>query len=249
MTQSDPWATAAAVQSASTGAPTGDAGQQSTTPATTGGVTANPVSDMSNPFATAAEVTPAFGAFDPFVPNDALLGRPLILVPKFFTDKDPKPEKFGGKPGEVRDRWTVDIVILGGTPLEFDYQGKDEKDGPLVDKHYGPESTFPITFRGQRIYSGQLIAALNGANKEGKFVFGVFVRAPKREDERKGVTWRTIEERFAKWREQIIAGKDTPKPAHTYNLTADSDVWTADHVNAAMAWWEQEKKSRLATAS
>jgi hypothetical protein len=248
---SDPWAEASAAQSTQTVNNTNGSDTRPT-PGNSLGTPAKPVTDMANPFKTSREVTPAGGGnFDPFVPYAYLIGRPVILIPKRFTDQDPKPAKYGGQPGEVRDKWTIDLVILGGEPFTFKYPFKESKDAPEVEKEMVVD-TFPAVFRGQSIWSGQLVAALNGANEAGAFVYGTWCRVPVREDERSGRTREKLEELFAQWRADIAAGKPGTSqqgPRHSYNVLDDPDVWKPDYVNLAMAWWEQEKAKRLSTGS
>lgn len=245
MTQPDPWATAA---NKTQGQNSQEQGK--TAGASTQGVAANPVTDTANPFATAAEVTPQGGGqFDPFVPNAYLEGRMLVMVPKRFTDTDPKPESMGGG---LRDKWTVDVVILDGDPFTFTYKTKESREATeYVEKEMTVDS-FPATFRGQSIWGGQLIAALNGANKEGKFIYGVFTKVPTKQDERAGKTIESVNAEIAQWRKDIADGKpgvSSNMPRHTYNLDSRPEVLTQDRINRAMAWWEQEKASRLNTAS
>jgi hypothetical protein len=249
----DPWAAAAnKVSEQAQNATPANAGRQDGGRGASAGTAAKPVSDMANPFKTSREVTPAGGGnFDPFVPYAYLIGRPVILIPKRFTDQDPKPAQYGGQPGEVRDKWTIDLVILGGEPFTFSYKTKENKDAPEVEKEMVVD-TFPATFRGQSIWSGQLVAALNGANEAGAFVYGTWCRVPVREDERNGRTREKLEELLAQWRRDIAAGKpgvSQQGPRHSYNVLDDPDVWKPEYVNLAMAWWEQEKAKRLATGS
>jgi hypothetical protein len=250
MTQAstDPWAAAQAQQSTPAAGTTqqgnSNGGQKNS------GVAANPVTRTDNPFMTSQEAAPA-GSFDPFLPTPYMLGRPMVMVPKRFTDSDPKPETMGGG---VRDKWTVDIILLGGEPFSFTYKQKTKQDnGPDIETEETFEVTeFPHTFRSQSVWAGQLIGALNGANSEGAFLYGTFTRVPVKQDERAGKTRQQLEQEIAAWRADMAAGKpgtSNNMPRHTYNLVSDPDVFTKQHQDAAVAWWEQEKASRLNTAS
>lgn len=238
----DPWATAAQKSAPQEQASKSASGNAVPT------VAANPVTDMSNPFATSKEVTPQGGGqFDPFVPFAYLEGRMVVMIPKSFTDQDPKKAEHGGG---VQDRWTVDLVILDGAPFTFTYKTSEEKGGPKVEKSKTVD-TFPATFRGQWVRNGQLIGALNGANKEGKFIYGVFTKVPTMQDQRAGKTIEMLAAEIAQWRKDVAEGKPGAgnEPRHTYNLDSRPEVLTQDRINRAMAWWEQEKASRLNTAS
>jgi hypothetical protein len=246
----DMWAQAAnaqaqaAPQAANTTQNTGNGGGN-TAPA---GRVANAVQNMDNPFMTSQEATPAT-SFDPYIPYAYLENRPVVLMPKRFTDQDEKPANQGGG---LRDKWTVDIVILAGEPFSFTYKAKEkDANGQEIEVEKTHEVTsFPATFRGQSIWSGQLIAALNGADKAGAFIFGTWCKVPTRQNERAGQTRQKLAAATAQWRQDVAAGRTTQnQPSFTYNLVTDADVWTPEYVNAAMAWWEQEKANRLNTAS
>jgi len=237
---SDPWAEAQAAQNA--------ARNTANKPAGNAGRAAAPVQDMANPFRTTQEVAPAGGQFDPFVPHTQLLGRMIVMVPKSFTDQDPKKEEYGGG---VQDRWTVDIVVLDGGPLTFDYTTKETKDGPEVKKTMNV-TEFPATFRGQWERHPQLVGALNGADKEGAFIYGVYSMVPTAADARGGLTIEKLAENTEQWYADIAARKPgTPAsaPRHTFNLDSRPHIMTQERINLALAWWEQEKANRLSTAS
>lgn len=241
----DPWAEAANAQQA--------ASTQNTSTTTSGNVQQNTVPvNMNDPFAkqseAAAAAGPAAGQWDPRVPFDAIEGRMVIMVPKSYRDDAPIPEAFNPKPGEVREEYRVDLVVLDGGPLEYEYTFKASKDAE-PEKKTMQVAEFPHTARGQNIAQGQLIRALKGAAKEGKFLYGVMTRVPQLRDQKIYPDPEALAAARYQWIEMLKVGKTTAEPRYTWGLDERPAALTPERLNLAGAWWEQEKKRRLDTAS
>lgn len=247
MTQSDPWAAVSNSAPATTSQQSNSNNSQKST-----SVAANAVSDMANPFATtsqAQEAAGAGGAWDPRVPFDVIEGRMCIMVPKSFRDDAPIPAAFNPKEGEVRDEWRVDLIVLDGGPFSFEYNFKANKEAQPEKKTY-EVTELPSTHRGQTIAQGQLIRALNGANKEGKFLFGVMTMVPQLRDVKLYPTPEALAEARKAWIAALGAGqRGLTEPRYTWSLDDRPQVLTQERMNLAAQWWEQEKARRVATAS
>lgn len=244
MTAPDPFAQATAQAAGTTStapAPAGSNGQQSTA------VPANPVADTANPFKKASEVGSSGQDYDPFVPLAYLERRMLVMVPRSFrTDAEKKPEFGGG----VTDEWRVDIIVLDGGTLTFPTKVKDpdNPNGDYIEKEV-TYSEFPATFRGQGIRGGQLVGALNGANKAGGFLYGVLRRVPVMQDVRSGKTIETLDQEIQAWRQKIAAGIPATDVRYTWNLDDRPQALTPEREKLALAWWEQESAARLKSAA
>lgn len=83
--------------------------------------------DENDPFATADDVMGGGGVFTPTPSLEALEGRIVIMVPRKFEDDAPIPEGFRQAGGPtVRDRYTVDMIVVSGGPLTYWYNAKVE---------------------------------------------------------------------------------------------------------------------------
>lgn len=246
----DPWAQAAnKMQAEKQAAPAA-----STISTTSGGnvqVNTVPV-NMDNPFAkqseAAAAAGPAGGQWDPRVPFDAIEGRMCVIVPVSYRDDAPIPEQFNPKEGEVREEYRVDLIVLDGGPFEYTYKVRESKDAEPVEKTANV-TEFPFVARGQTIAQGQLVRALKGAAKEGKFIYGVMTRVPQLRDQKAYPTPEALATARAEWIRLLASGKVTPEPRFTWGLDERPAALTSERLTLAAQWWETEKKRRLETAS
>lgn len=214
--------------------------------ATTVGEPAAAPIDTNNPFATQSEgsdVMGSGGGWDPRVPFDQIEGRMVILVPKSFRDDAPVPEAFRKTADEVREEFRVDLFILDGEPFEFEYNFKASKDA-AVEKKVWKVETFPSMHRQQTVANGQLVRALKGAQKTGKFLYGVMTRVPVWADRSKYTIESLATARLA-WIANLAAGKATPEPRSTWGLDERPNALTSERISLAVAWWETEKVRRL----
>jgi len=246
----DVWAQAAqktAAQNSTTTQQQGStAGSGQGTPVTT------PV-DMANPFATqqqAAAAAPGGGGqWDPRVPFGTIEGRMVIMVPKSYRDDAPVPEAFNPKDGDVREEYRIDLVVLDGGPLSYEYSFKASKDAEK-EKKVMEVTEFPHVARGQTIAQGQLIRALKGAAKDGKFIYGVMTKVAQLRDEKLYPTPEALAQARKDWIAALSAGRnDVVEPRYTWGLDDRPAVLTSERINLAAAWWEKEKATRLADAS
>jgi len=220
------------------------AGQSYGTPVTT------PI-DVDNPFAKQSQAAAAAGGggqWDPRVPFDALEGRMVVLVPKSYRDDAPVPEAFNPKQGDVREEYRVDLIVLDGGPLSYEYTFKASKDAESEKKTMDVVE-FPHVARGQTVAQGQLIRALKGAEKSGQFLYGVMTRVPQLRDAKQYPTPEALAAARKEWIANLSAGKSTPEPRYTWGLDERPAALTPERVNLAVQWWEKEKAARLADAS
>lgn len=219
----------------------------STTTATASTLPAAAPIDTNNPFATQSEgsdVMGSGGGWDPRVPFDLIEGRMVIFVPKSFRDDAPVPEAFRKTPEDVREEFRVDLFILDGEPFSFEYNFKASKDATSEVKTWNVDS-FPSLHREQTVANGQLVRALKGAHKTGKFLYGVMTRVPVWADRAKYPTPEKLAEARKEWIASLTAGKPIPEPRSTWGLDERPIALTSARIALASAWWETEKVRRL----
>jgi hypothetical protein len=222
---------------------------EASTTKTTGNVQNNTVPvNMDDPFAkqseAAAAAGPMGGQWDPRVPFEDIEGRMVIMVPKSYRDDAPIPEAFNPKEGETREEYRVDLVVLDGGALEYEYNFKENKDAEPVKKTM-TVTEFPHTALGQTVVQGQLIRALKGAAKEGKFLYGVMIRVPQLRDQKLYPTPEALAAARKEWIAKLSSGKVTPEPRYTWGLDERPEALTPERLSLAGQWWEQEKVRRL----
>lgn len=212
---------------------------------------ANPNVNVNNPFATQSEGAAAAGSggqWDPRVNFALLEGRMVIMVPKQYTSDAPVPKDFNPKPGETREEWRVDLVVLDGESFSFEYNFRASKDAD-PEKRTQNVTEFPSMHRSQTVAQGQLVRALKGADKDGKFLYGVMTKVAQLRDVKLYPTPEALAAARTQWIADLQAGKPTTEPRYTWGLDDRPNVLTPARLQLAADWWTAYKAENFANAS
>lgn len=202
------------------------------------------VADGASAFATSSQFKG--GAWDPYVPNESLEGRLVVMAIKSYTDTAPVPESFNQPPGSVREEYKIDLIVLDGEPFSFDY--KKEKASPGKDEVWAkfevPE--IPFVFKGQGVAQPVLVGKLNGARSTGSMgILGVMVRYPYAKDLKQGATIESVTAAVKSWEDR---GKNGTKPKHTWYLDDRPEVLTKERWDIFNAWLPTYLASQVTTS-
>lgn len=154
--------------------------------------------DVDDPFATPEDVRTVF---NPTPPLEVLEGRVLVMVPRKFEDDAPIPDEFiqSGGP-KVRDRYTVDMVVLTGGPVTFEYNGPAGKDGKR-ERLSATVTALPALFSGVWRVEASLIGQLRKVDGGPRpMLLGRLIRGPQAKDRKAGKTVEDVAAEFAAWR-------------------------------------------------
>lgn len=183
-----------------------------------------------DPFATADDVKG--GTFTPSPPLEALDGKLVIMVPRKFVDDAPVPEQWKKAGGAtIRDRYTVDLVVLGAGEFTFQYMAK--VDGKEEREEQSHTVTLPALFTGKWVHESAIIGQLRKVDGTSRpLLRGILRRGPQADDRRAGKTFADVEAAFAAWMRN-------PRPNQTpkFSWQVDVDGVTAEQAAAALTWY------------
>lgn len=190
-----------------------------------------PETDELDPFATPEDVK-AGSTFEPSPKPEALDGRLVIMIPRRFRSDDLVPEGFRKHEGETRDRYDVDLYVLGNHPLTFHAYVKEDGSEEYVEKEFTiPASDMPKGFRSVRIVQAALVGQLRRISGTPRPVLmGIMRRGPQARD-RGRKTFDSIGAEHAEW---VRKGKRGQEPRFSWQI--DADV-TPDQRKMATDWW------------
>jgi hypothetical protein len=249
----DPWTehATAGTTTAPPAAGNGSTSQNSTATSTAsspgrGYAPSNTPVNTDDPFATQSEGSAAAGGggqWDPRIPFEAIEGRMVVMVPKDYRDDADDPFNAG----KTREEYRVDLIVLEGPlPLEYQYNHKENKEAE-PEQRTMTVTELPHLARGQSIVQGQMIRALKGAEKSGKFLYGVVRRVAQLRDVKAYPTPEKLAEARKQWIADLSAGRPATEPRFTWGLDDRPEVLTRDRISLAAQWWEGEKRRRLDT--
>lgn len=181
-----------------------------------------------DPFATPEDVKTG-KSFTPTPSLEQLERKLLILVPRKFEEDAPVPEAFAKNPGEVRERYTVDMVVLGSGAFTFQYNAKIEGSDGREPRDFTVDlpHLFTDVWRVEASIIGQL-RKVDGTQRP--MLLGVLRRGPQSKDRQAGKTFEDIEAAFEAWRKNPRGA--TPR----FSWQIDVDV-TPEQKAAATAWY------------
>jgi hypothetical protein len=228
--KNDPFAAVAAQQAASTPPPPAAAGAPSEDPF----VSAH---DSDDPFATSEDFRG--GPFTPTPPIELLRGRLVAMFPRKFEANADNP--FKDQPGAepTREQYTVDMYILDGGPLEFDYKVKGDPNKGTKDTYEKfdagtPTPAAPFVIKNNWIPQGNLIAKLKGSHRKGAPYLAVLEVGAQANDRKKGTSDAQIREEFDAWIKRNRVGN---KPKYSWL----GDVPTPERRKLAIEFWAAHK--------
>lgn len=183
-----------------------------------------------DPFATADDVKG--GTFTPTPYLEALEGKLVVMVPRKFVDDAPIPKEWQVAGGPtVRDRYTVDLVVLGAGAFTFPYMAKVEGQEEREEKSHTVD--LPALFTNVWMVQASIIGQLRKVDGTSRpLLRGIVRRGPQAADRRNGKTFADVEAAFAAWRRN-------PKPNQTpkFSWQIDVDGVTAEQAAAALTWY------------
>ena len=187
-----------------------------------------PATEVDDPFVKSSDLR---GDFIPSPTIETLAGRLVVMIPRKLDPaaKDPN------NPGETREVYTVDLTVLDGGPLTYDYKSKGDPEKGTPDEwktwdagNVTPEN--PFTIEGYWVPQGGLIGRLKKAHQAGAPFLGVPAMIPTKPQRDKGVTSAQVRTEYAQWVER---GKPGARPKYSWAL----DDPTPEQRAAAVAWW------------
>lgn len=202
--------------------------------------------DEVDPFATADDLKSGGGTFVPRPPVEAIADRLVVLVPRSY-DKEAKVSEYAQKTfnmNPVQEVWTVDLIVLDGGELSFEYRSKkaDTKDEYEDKTHTVAELPYEVT--GWRVRWGNVIGSLNKLSASPR-PFGVGRIRPgynaaemrKRKDGFADYA-AEIEAWAAKAKSDPMKAGERPKPVWHFQVTEDPK-----DLALARAWWAKAKEA------
>lgn len=187
--------------------------------------------DNDDPFATSADLKRGFTPRPTF---EDIEGRLIIMVPRALDENAKVPEQFAKEPGETREQYTADLVVLSGGTLSFTYKDRSEKE----EREVSVTQELPHMWTGVYVPQASLIGQLKAAHKSPRpMVLGIMRRGPQAADRRAGKTFEDIEGQFAKW------VKNPKGAAPKFSWQVDPDIVTPEQKAIAMQWYRQAREN------
>lgn len=186
--------------------------------------------DTDDPFATSSDFR---GEFTPSPPIESLAGRLLVMIPRKFdpSAKDP----FDPDGVKTRELYTVDLTVLTGGTLEFQYKSKGDPERGTADEWKTVTITeFPHTIAGFWVPQGGLIGKLKQSHDKGVPFLGVLEMGPQKTQRDKGVTAAQVQADYASW---VRRGKPGNAPKFAWSMPDPSPAQR----QIAVAWWVANK--------
>lgn len=226
-TKTDPFAAVAAAQAGTSPAPAAEPAQP---------VADDPfvsAHDSDDPFATSEDFRG--GPFTPSPPIELLRGRLLAMFPRKFEAAADDPFN----KDETREVYTVDLYVLDGGPLSFDYKIKanPEKNEPERYETFDagtPTATAPFVVKNHWVPQGALIGKLKGSHRKGAPYLGVLDLGAQSNDRKAGKTDAQIRAEFDAWVKRNRVGSG---PRFSWVM----DVPAPERRSVAIEFWAAHK--------
>jgi hypothetical protein len=223
--KNDPFAAVAAQQATSTPQPAA-AGAPSEDPF----VSAH---DSDDPFATSEDFRG--GPFTPSPPIELLRGRLVAMFPRSFDPSADDPFNEGKK----REMYTVDLYVLDGGPLSFEYKVRGDAEKGTEDTYENfdagtPSAAEPFVIKGHWVPQGNLIGKLKGSHRKGAPFLGVLEIGAQAPDRKKGKTDAQVRAEQDAW---VKRGKVGNGPRYSWT----ADVPTPERRKLAIEFWAAHK--------
>lgn len=201
--------------------------------------------NTEDPFAS-EDVYGGGGEFTPRPSISDIAGRLIVLVPREYDEAAETSEfarkNFGAK--DTEERWTVDIVVLDGGTLSFDYTSKVQGTEDQYEEKRAEVTDLPYLIPGMFIRQGNLKAACRKLEKAHTFGLGRIRPGYAAAQMRKRAT---MAEAFQDWQNEMDAWEvkarqnprgagDPPRSVWHFEPTANGDDKAL-----AMAWWAKAK--------
>lgn len=195
--------------------------------------------DEEDPFAASADVKS--GPFTPRPALEDLEGRLLVLVPRALDKEAKTPEEWVRKGAQpTREQYTVDMVVLDGGPLTYQYKDKVTKDGATtVQMKEFEVPALPFMWAGVWRSEASIIGQLKRVDGTKKpMLLGVLRKGPQADDRKNGVTWQDIARLTAEWRKNPRGNA----PSFSWFIDVEAGE-TPGARTLAHDWWALAKAS------
>lgn len=187
--------------------------------------------DEDDPFANADDARQGAGVFTPRPALEDLEGRLIVMVPRGLDREAKTPQTWVDKGAPpTREQYTVDLVVLDGGPLTYQYKDKVvEGNTTRVEEKEYTVDTLPFMWKGVWRTEGSIIGQLKKVDGTSKpMLLGVLRKGPQADDRKAGKTWQDIADAYAVWRRNP---RGNP-PKFSWFVDVDS----ADRT-LALEWW------------
>lgn len=218
------------------------AAQQQSTPAPAAAAPAEDpfvsAHDSDDPFATSEDFRG--GPFTPSPPIELLRGRLVAMFPRKFEANADNPFKEESKPETyTRELYTVDLYVLDGGPLTFEYKVRGDAEKGTEDRYEThdagtPTAAEPFVIKGHWVPQGNLIGKLKGSHRKGAPFLGVLEIGAQAQDRKKGKTDAQIRAEQDAW---VKRGKVGNGPRFSWT----ADVPSPDRRKVAIEFWAAHK--------
>lgn len=200
------------------------------TPSAGDGFTA--ATTVDDPFATSSTLR---GDFTPSPKLDDLLGRLVIMIPRTFDPAAKDPNDPTGV--KTRELFTVDLVVLTGGPLSFQYKAKGDPEKGIPDEYKTwTVDEMPAAWSGYWVPQGAIIGKLKECAKQGVPFLGVPTRMPTSKQRQSGVSKVDVEREYQAW---VKNGKPGNRPLSAWQL----DDPSTDVRGVAVQWWKDNRNT------
>lgn len=191
--------------------------------------------DEDDPFATAEEGKAGGGVFEPTPKIPDLAGRLVAMIPRKFTDKAIKAERFQKNADDkYQDRYTVDLVVLDGGDLSFFAMVK-EGDETVEKEITVPAGELPKMWQGSWIFQLALIGQLRKvAGGPRPVLLGRMRRGPLAKN-RGSQSFDSVEAAWSAWDKR---GRRGTEPDYSWQV--DTEI-PEDARRVALSWWKSVK--------
>lgn len=194
-----------------------------------------------DPFATSSDVK-SNGVFVPRPPIESLAERLIVMVPRSF-DAEAKVSEYLQAKGfpETREEWTIDLIVLDGGELSFEYRAKKEN----TEDEYEPKTMtvteFPFEVPNFKVSWANMIGTLNKLSASPRpFGLGRIRAGYSAKDMRKGKTFEMFAAEMSEWEEKVRKNPRTagerPKPKWHFVMDESPQA-----LALARAWWTDAK--------
>lgn len=201
------------------------------------------VDEDFDPFATADDVKAGSGIFVPRPPIDELRDRLVVLVPRKFEEEAKVSDYLRQTYNlpEVREEWTIDLIVLDGGKLEYTYRSKVQGTENDYEEKTMTVTEFPFEVPNFKVSWSNIIGKLNKlADSPRPFGLGRIRAGYSAAEMRKGKTFADFRQEEDAW---VTAATTDPlkagaRPKAKWHFELDE---SPEARKLAVAWWTDAK--------
>lgn len=199
--------------------------------------------DAEDPFATSDDFRG--GPFTPSPPIELLRGRLLAMFPRKFEANADNPHKVEADPSSyTREMYTVDLYVLDGGPLKFQYKIKADPNKGTEERYEEfdagtPSAENPFVIKSHWVPQGAIIGKLKGSHRKGAPFLGVLDLGAQAAERKKGTTDAQIRAKYDAW---VSRNRVGDKPKYSWAMDAPA----AERRKVAIEFWAAHKDGIVA---